>query len=26
VMTYPVAAVPALNTPDDGRLHPKHVE
>ena len=22
----PVAAVPVLNTPDDGRLHPKHVE
>ena len=22
----PVAAVPVLNTPDDGRLRPKHVE
>ena len=22
----PVAAVLVLNTPDDGRLHPKHVE
>ena len=26
-ITYvPVAAVLVLNTPDDGRLHPKHVE
>ena len=22
----PVAAVPVLNTPDDGRLRPKHVQ
>ena len=26
ITPVPVAAVLVLNTPDDGRLHPKHVE
>jgi hypothetical protein len=26
ITNVPVAAVLVLNTPDDGRLHPKHVE
>jgi len=26
VTHVPVAAVPVLNTPDDGRLRPEHVE